>query len=799
MKYRYFNISVLTLPLLFLFALSSPAYAFKLATHVWVAEQVWNDVSADGSVNIPPYGEIPVDPSLVTALRNHKSVFLSGSIGPDGFPDMIGGQMTTHPGTEGGWNSDDWASWLLQSLPSNAGTNRNKALAFTYGYFSHISADVFAHSYVNTYAGDTFELFDLETSVEARHMLIEGYIAEHTPITNPQDKIAITEQLPLDWLTSTIIMNPTVEHQYFINGNNGNATLHLYLMHEYRDKIQQLIELTESMQIPIDSLIYQLAEDIVENVPPEVLNITYATLSATDSICGAVFSSGGNEGLIGDLWNDIQDNINPIDLIAPGITIPGGGADNIQDMVEDFGDELGEQLNNLKDEVYDFVGDNPSVCLVNPGFCVANYSAIELTEAISDIPDIALCLAANPNICMHIWLAEEYCEVSGEVLEAQKEIVDQSIMLGAVLLMQNAYLGAIIHYLHEWKSSMYPAARSWTSTSSQVVHDVMSHKNPVPRVVDWLECWVYVYAGGTIHVQQACEMIGDIVDSLFDLQTAISNARGRLDQELLSLVGIDLLSIEQQINDDINRLRNRAEEFVVDKIMPPELKGVIDLTLNGVSPEALNEEFAIDNTQYTLNKKYLVEIPNMARRMDKEMNVIQINENSKHFSVNDFPPAYNAIILSKLALLNADQLNELAYRAGMNSDLYDPNLSNNVLINAIKSIDGNHQWLEQAPPHPRQGIAPDPESHDHSYGYSLTDTHGFRIYQNSEARGKIFNKIFIGLLAPGIEKPSLIGESEVLPSSYLYRPCSSVPYPNGPDDQSCAIEYLIPILMMLLN
>ncbi len=795
MKYQCPNMKVLIPLFLFLFVLSSPSYAFKLATHVWVAEQVWDDVSADGSVNIPPYGEIPVDPSLVTALQNHKNIFLSGSIGPDGFPDMIGGQMTTHPGTEDGWNSDDWASWLLQNLPSSAGTNRNEALAFTYGYFSHISADVFAHSYVNTYAGDTFELFDLETSVEARHMLIEGYIAEHTPIINPQDKIAITEQLPLDWLTSTIIMNPTVEHQYSINGNNGNSTLHLYLMHDYQDKIQELIEFTESLQNPIDALIYQLATEIVENVPPEVLNITYATLSATDSICGAIFNSGGNEGWLSDRWDDL----NPIDLIAPGITIPGGGAGNIGDMIDDFGDELGEQLNNLRDEVYDFVGGDPSVCLINPTFCVANYSAIELGEAISEIPDIALCLAANPNVCIQIWLAEEYCEVSGEILEAQKEIVEQSIKLGAVLLMQNAYLGAIIHYLHEWKRSIYPAARSWTSTSSQVVHDVMSHNNPIPRIVDWLKCWGYVYAGGTIHVQQACEMIGDVVDSLIDLQIAISDAKAQLNQELLSLVGINLPNIEQQINNEINRIRNRAEEFVINKIMPPELEGIMDLTLNGVTPEALNQEFAIDNTQYTLNKKYLLEIPNMARRMDKEMNVIQVNENLKYFSVNDFPPVYNAIILSKLALLNADQLNELAYRAGMSRDLYNPNLSNNILINAIKSIDGNHQWLEEAPPHPRQSIAPDPEEHDHFYGYSLTDTHGFRIYQDSEARNKIFNKIFIGLLAPGIEKPSLIGESEVLPSSYPYRPCSSVPYPNGSDDQSCAIEYLIPILMILLN
>ena len=82
--------------------LSAPAtsYAFKVETHVWIAQQVLNDVLDDGRITvffIDAVGnrdprEFIVDPALVEALRRYPSEYRMGAIGPDGFPTWLAGR-----------------------------------------------------------------------------------------------------------------------------------------------------------------------------------------------------------------------------------------------------------------------------------------------------------------------------------------------------------------------------------------------------------------------------------------------------------------------------------------------------------------------------------------------------------------------------------------------------------------------------------------------------------------------------------------------------------------------------------
>ena len=94
-------------------------------------------------------------------------------------PDIVVGQSIMHPGGFG-WKANDWATYLLRA----AGTN-NVGKAYAYGYLGHGAADVFAHTYVNQYAGDHFDLTN-ELLVEERHIALEGYIGKYTPplVTN---------------------------------------------------------------------------------------------------------------------------------------------------------------------------------------------------------------------------------------------------------------------------------------------------------------------------------------------------------------------------------------------------------------------------------------------------------------------------------------------------------------------------------------------------------------------------------------------------------------------------------------
>ena len=100
------------------------AFGFKIGTHIWVAQQVLNDVVPDGKITIEGR-EYVVDSALVAALRKHQNEYRMGLVGPDGFPDLVAPQVTAHPGVSGAWQTDDWLRWML----TNARTDEERAFA----------------------------------------------------------------------------------------------------------------------------------------------------------------------------------------------------------------------------------------------------------------------------------------------------------------------------------------------------------------------------------------------------------------------------------------------------------------------------------------------------------------------------------------------------------------------------------------------------------------------------------------------------------------------------------------------
>ena len=130
--------------------LSAPAGAFGLRTHLFIADQVWQDL-ADCRVAIRGQ-DFAVPAETCRAVRAHRGEFLAGALGPDVFPDVLVGQGIVHPGVANGWQANDWLGHLL----ANARTDPE--LAFAWGYAMHYAGDAFAHSYVNNYAGGVFEI-----------------------------------------------------------------------------------------------------------------------------------------------------------------------------------------------------------------------------------------------------------------------------------------------------------------------------------------------------------------------------------------------------------------------------------------------------------------------------------------------------------------------------------------------------------------------------------------------------------------------------------------------------------------
>jgi hypothetical protein len=229
----------------------APARAFKIDTHVWTAMQVLDDLWPDCRLSFgPPLGDYDVDQATCDAVRNHPEAYLMGAIGPDGFPDVVGGQMTTHPGAPHAgelsagpgldpfWRTDDW---LRHVFAAAAASGSEAARAFAFGYATHAAGDVFAHTYVNTYTGDVFELFDGEIDVELRHMMLEDYIRRHMPplvdpsgaTRNPWDVVDV----PVEFVRDTLLLNAAAAGQY----DQTLASKHLALMYGFWAKLDQIV------------------------------------------------------------------------------------------------------------------------------------------------------------------------------------------------------------------------------------------------------------------------------------------------------------------------------------------------------------------------------------------------------------------------------------------------------------------------------------------------------------------------------------------------------------------------------
>ena len=162
------------------------ARRWKINTHLFAANKALADAVSDGKVTIPPYGEFPIAASALRALRAEPAAYRAGVLAPDLFPDMYVGGWVLHSDTPKEWNADQWMRhvWSTARGWSDAG-ERDKVLAFAYGYLTHGAGDMFAHTYVNQKADGAWVTFTGPSrSTAVKHVVLEGYVGAHTPATD---------------------------------------------------------------------------------------------------------------------------------------------------------------------------------------------------------------------------------------------------------------------------------------------------------------------------------------------------------------------------------------------------------------------------------------------------------------------------------------------------------------------------------------------------------------------------------------------------------------------------------------
>lgn len=266
------------------FGICESALAFDPRTHLWIAQQVLNDVVPDGKLTIDGR-EYKIDERTVASLRAHPQIFRMGNIGPDAHPDLIVGQSFLHPGPQAGWGADDWAKWIDDCAAIDGSL---EARAYAAGFWCHMAADVLMHTYVNLYAGDYFALFD-EQEVELRHFALEHYIGDRTPILRDHTG-AIVDPFDVKWpsqfLAKTLVLNDTVADQYIKYPGYASHLLAMYrihkTVHDLRVTVEKLEEPVKTRLAELDELRLKTAERIeknLEQITKETLTLNPLILS----------------------------------------------------------------------------------------------------------------------------------------------------------------------------------------------------------------------------------------------------------------------------------------------------------------------------------------------------------------------------------------------------------------------------------------------------------------------------------------------------------------------------------------
>lgn len=232
-------ISVLLVTIMCFSVLAPTASAWTSLSHVNSADLILLELQRsakqnDGNAKITVYAPydnhsaantyayaIPLE--YQDAIFSYPDAFRSGALGPDFYPDMVTGQMYTHPYftnpvDQSKVESGEWITLLCQSvnsLPKNS-EERKEALSFALGYMLHFCGDLFGHDFVNSFSGGTYPSYSDVNLLDATDAELNN-IVSHMSVENYMDKFVNSEFYskngylgidgPLQFIADTMLFN----------------------------------------------------------------------------------------------------------------------------------------------------------------------------------------------------------------------------------------------------------------------------------------------------------------------------------------------------------------------------------------------------------------------------------------------------------------------------------------------------------------------------------------------------------------------------------------------------------------
>ncbi|SHG75304.1 zinc dependent phospholipase C family protein [Massilia sp. CF038] len=750
-------------------ALVPAAQAFKADTHIWVGQQVINDLADDGKITVRLNGrsvtlDVPAD--VRDAILANRSDYLLGNIGPDSAPDLIVGQTIVHPGLEHGWKTNDWLQHLLDNSRANA-----PAKAYTYGYLGHAAADTFAHTYVNQYSGDIFLLEDREILVEERHIALEGFISKLTPpltdhtgkVLGPVTSVVKPTNAFGTFARDTLVMNDTVYQQY----SSVATGAHLAAFYKLRKGIDSLAQDPRWNQI--DAAVLRIIA-LQFNI-----NLSQANSQKIIDRANVIIPKlQRKEDNVQSAFNDIVNAAGGLDdRVFKGFVSTANRMNTLEHEVVDLSIRIAQANSRL-------ISKSCPPKWLDP-LCSAVLSAVEreINEKIyAELRGLNDSAANKRQELINLTVGIRDAAVKGQKLI---QIVTNAQIDFAQRMGSNT--SPIKAALLGWRNDLDLGMLEYTKATSQMIlNSTDPNADALAPMTRWIDCYGKSVIGIPLEVSGCA-----VMDGAKDFTWAVDRVT-KLADELTSvgeLFGLPSPSdIEAWKNEQIENLKAELTDQILNHLLSDEVRQLIGLFKTDMTDDALNMYFTKPESR--VDKK-LISIPDMAARVRAEMYL-----KNGYFDPDRYAVARNAVTLAKLALLDKAGLTRLAEQAGVGANAPFA-ATDNVVAGAFASIDGNHQWMALPPKRPNyEGGA----SYKQPPSYAAPA--GF-IPWRSDVRSSLFRALFTGPLSPGIDAPALIGFPALLPNDYPYRPCVGRPFPSDENDRTCAYLQVMPSLMQLLG
>lgn len=837
-------------------ATTQGAPGFSLDTHLYIASKVLDD-GLSGSISVCA-GEAlasakpgsrcarryPIPAATLAALKSSPSAYLAGALGPDVFPDFITSQVTVHPGLEHGWGTDDFLRHL--STKAEGGAD----LAWLSGFLSHASSDVFAHSWVNHYAGGIFDISKHVESneIEVRHFVLERYIADRTP--RIWTKYAATPEAPHEFVADQLMLANPVSAQFKKAGPVTGHVVAIEVLHEnvqklYEDalalsktineigakKLQPLEAAKAKLKLAEEGL--KLASKGLQEAENALKKRDELIAEAEKLLLGAAKIIDENPGLITG-WRQ-QMEAAKLSLDAQESALEG-----LRDAARAAREAVDRADKALKD-ICD--GD---LCFLVPGYAAAKTTlnvAKEtlsaktkvLNEALNAVAslkrlreDLDRKIAQAEKAIADARIAQQTVGAQLEVHRAQRKLetegvktarkgVDEATRVAqqAQQLLEKvskdlapvvdllARYNPIVLFLQHWAADIRRASIAFSGASQELAVNILEKKggNALEPYIKWYQCWSPVLGAVPSEVPQtictAKEIYTDLHDKLTSEINKVVDSLGSLGWLIAPNVKVQQefeKKVRKPLEKEVKKAVGHAAGEVVAFLANRQLADLLELigSKDRVTDARLNGIYATDDS-----KSRLLEMADVAARVRRDAGLTGENDN---VSEDRFPALYNAIVLSKLSLLDADTLNAVYNDLALEADpqakprkLFTPRAGQpfNILQGAVSSIDGNQQWQAIGLPYPvSSGKAKGwPDQSRFGRPGSAGSHSGFLLWGDSRARETAFKQLFKGPLNPGMET------HPAMASNYPFPSCDRHPFPSttrpdgsrADDDYTCRL------------